>query len=157
VLAYLAMMDVGREPDGSYSDATFGSNGLPVSCADWPVHDADRLVPSASVLEENPLWAFVEAGTHNRCDGWTGKPRSTLIVFADATTPILVIGNNGDLVTPIEGTQAFAKTLVRSRLVTVDADGHGAYGSGNSCADDAVDTYLVDAIAPKNHTFCKAD
>lgn len=154
VLAYLAMMEAGREPDGTYAEATFGSNGLPVRCADWPVHDADRLVPSDSVLEANPLWAFVEAETHNRCDGWTGKARSTLIIFADAPTPILVIGNDGDLVTPMAGTAAFAETIARSRLVTVEADGHGAYAAGNRCADEIVDTYLVDAIAPKDGTEC---
>ena len=82
------------------------------------------------------------------------RRRSTLIIFADVPTPVLVIGNDGDLVTPMAGTKAFADTIARSRLVTVEADGHGAYAAGNRCADEIVDTYLVDAIPPKDGTEC---
>lgn len=157
ILAYLAMFDVGRDVDGTYTDATFGSNGLPVKCADWPVREFDRITPSPSVFERNPLWALFAADTHNPCDGWPGPYRDTLLVGAEPATPILVIGNTGDQITPIESTEALAGTLIRSRLVTVDADGHGAYAAGNDCADEAVDTYLVDAIPPKYRTECPAD
>lgn len=157
VLAYLAMMEVGREVDGSYSDATFGSNGLPVKCADWPVRDFDRIEPDPAIFTDKPMLALITGGASHPCDGWPGAYRETLLVGAEPATPIVVIGNTGDPVTPIGATEALASTLVRSRFVSVDADGHGAYGAGNSCADDIVDTYFVDAIAPRGGTECAAD
>lgn len=155
-LAYLAMMDVGREVDGTYSTATFGSNGHPVTCADWPVHAVDRLVPSAAVRRAHPLWAFVNGDQSSPCDGWTGNFRDILDVEAQPATPVLVIGNEHDTVTPIESTRDMAGSLLRSRLVTVDAEGHGAYGAGNHCADEVVDTYLVKGIPPKRGMTCPA-
>lgn len=156
-LAFLAMMDSGRERDGSYSDATFASNGLPVKCADWPVRGFDLLDPSPVIQKNNPLWSLVKGSIRSPCVGWPGKTRTTLLIGAEPATPMLVIGNERDAVTPISSTKYMARVMVRSRLVTVDAGGHGAYGAGNSCADDIVDTYFVKAVAPRNFTECKAD
>ncbi len=151
------MMDVGREPDGTYVDATFAGNGLPVTCADWPIRDADLLEPSPGILADEPLWAALQVLTHHPCDGWTGAARETLVVEAAPTTSILVIGNEDDPITPIEATEALAETVSRARLVTVDAGGHGAYAAGNSCVDGLVDAYLAEAIVPRRDTRCAAE
>jgi pimeloyl-ACP methyl ester carboxylesterase len=74
----------------------------------------------------------------------------------DLPAPVLVIGNEDDVTTPIEDTEALADLLGNARLVTVDAGGHGAYAAGSDCADDTVNAYLVDGLAPQLHTSCPA-
>jgi homoserine acetyltransferase len=82
--------------------------------------------------------------------------RQTLLVGAEVSTPVLVIGNNGDRTTPIEDTKALSREIVRSRFVTVSAEGHGAYGTGNDCADAVVDGYLARLEAPQDDFHCGA-
>ena len=153
-LAWFAMEMTDRDEDGTYPATTFGRSHLPVTCSDWPPSPWDGAVPSADVLANHPLWARVEPPTTDLCDGWTGIRRETLLVGADVPTPVLVIGNDGDLTTPIEDTQALAGEIVRSRFVTVEADGHGAYGNDNDCADDVVDGYLARLQAPEDDFVC---
>ena len=107
------------------SATTFGRSHLLVTCADWPPTPWDSVVPSRDVLDNHPLWARVDPPAPNPCDGWTGTLRETLLVGADVATPVLVIGNEDDLTTPIENTEALAGEIVRSRLVTVSTEGHG--------------------------------
>ncbi|WP_323097684.1 alpha/beta hydrolase [Intrasporangium sp. YIM S08009] len=153
-LAWLAMQYVERDEDGSYASATFSRSHLLVTCADWPVSPWDSVVPSRSVLANHPLWARVEPPGPAQCAGWNGQKRQTLLVGADVATPVLVIGNDIDRTTPIEDTEALASEIVRSRYVRVDAEGHGAYGSGNACAARVVDEYLTEAKAPEDDYYC---
>jgi pimeloyl-ACP methyl ester carboxylesterase len=148
-LAILAMIDVGRENDGTYSGASFGKNHVPVTCADWPVSAADRMTPSAAVFAAHPLLGRLEGTVWvAQCEGWPGRTRSNLLVDAVPATPVLLIGNEGDPVTPIGATEDLASMLLGSRMVAVEAGGHGAYGRGNRCADRAVEDYLVRGVAP---------
>jgi hypothetical protein len=155
-LAWIAMADVGREEDGTYPGASFGKNHLPVTCADWPSTTWSKMEPSAQVLREFPLLARLSPGSGDPCAGWPGPQRQNLLVGAELATPIVVIGNEHDPVTSIGGTEYLASALIRSRLVRVDAYGHGAYGSGNDCADKAVEGYLVGGVAPDDDTRCPA-
>ncbi|MEW1954492.1 alpha/beta hydrolase [Terrabacter sp. NPDC080008] len=155
-LAAFAMEMVDRNEDGTYAADATERGHLPVTCADWPPSPWDSAVPSRDVLENHPLWARVEAPTTAECDGWTGVRRRTLTVRPDVSTPVLVIGNDDDKTTPIEDTRALAGEISRSRLVTVSADGHGAYGSDNDCADEVVDDYLARAKAPEDGFHCGA-
>ncbi|HEX5969136.1 MAG TPA: alpha/beta hydrolase [Intrasporangium sp.] len=155
-LAWFAMVSVGRDVDGSYLGSSYGKNHLPVTCADWPVPTWSELTPSPKVLEEYPLFGRIQPPRPSECTGWTGELRSNLMVDAEPATPVLVIGNADDPVTPIEDTEYLASTISRSRLVTVDADVHGSYATGNMCADRAVEDYLVRAMPPRNGLECPA-
>ncbi|HKX67149.1 MAG TPA: alpha/beta hydrolase [Intrasporangium sp.] len=155
-LAWFAMVSVGRDVDGSYPGASYGKNHLPVTCADWPVPVWSELTPSPKVLEEHPLFGRIQPPLPSECTGWTGEPRSKLVVEAEPATPVLVIGNANDPVTPIEDTEYLASAIGRSRLVTVDAAVHGSYATGNACADGAVEDYLVRAMSPRNGLKCPA-
>ncbi len=155
-LASFAMGMVERDEDGSYPQANFGRTHLLVTCADWPTSPWDSVVPSKDVLDNHPLWARVQPPRPDPCSGWTGALRQTLLVGADVPTPVLVIGNDGDRTTPIEDTEALAGEIVRSRFVTVEAEGHGAYGQGNECADGIVDDYLARRLAPENDFVCES-
>ena len=155
-LAWFAMVSVGRDVDGSYPGSSYGKNHLPVTCADWPVPTWSELKPSPKVLEEHPLFGRIQPPRPSECTGWTGDLRSKLLVDAEPATPVLVIGNADDPVTPIEDTEYLASTIGRSRLVTVDADVHGSYATGNACADRVVEDYLVRTTPPRNGLKCPA-
>jgi pimeloyl-ACP methyl ester carboxylesterase len=153
-LAWFAMVVTDRDEDGTYPATTFARSHLLVACADWPSSPWDTVVPSRDVLDNHPLWARVEPPLPAACDGWTGSLRQTVLVGADVPTPVLVIGNEDDLTTPIEDTAALSAEIVRSRLVTVSTDGHGAYGTGNDCADEVVEDYLARFLAPEDEYTC---
>ena len=155
-LAWFAMVSVGRDVDGSYPGSSYGKNHLPVTCADWPVSTWSEMIPSAEVLEAYPLFGRIQPPRPSECTGWTGELRNDLLVVAAPATPVLVIGNVDDPVTPIEDTEYLASAISRSRLVTVDAGVHGSYATGNTCADRAVEDYLVRAVAPRNGLKCPA-
>lgn len=155
-LADFAALSVYRDDDGTYASPGFEKDSLPVTCADWPPSVWDGVRPSADVLRNHPLWARIGLTTVSECAGWTGTLRETLLVGAVLPTSVLVIGNESDPVTPIEDTEAMADAFVGSRFVSVDAEGHGAYGNGNDCADKVVDDYLVDAVPPAEGFTCPA-
>jgi pimeloyl-ACP methyl ester carboxylesterase len=155
-LAWFAMIATDRDEDGTYAATSFGRSHLPISCADWPRSPWETAVPSADVLANHPLWARVEPFVPAECESWTGKERETLLVGAEPVTPVLVIGNEGDGVTPIEGTEMLAAAIIRSRFVRVEEDGHGAYAGDNDCANEVVDAYLARAIAPEPGKVCGA-
>ncbi|NUR79029.1 MAG: alpha/beta fold hydrolase [Dermatophilaceae bacterium] len=155
-LARFAMRVTERDENGTYAATTFGRSHLLVTCADWPRTPWDSTGPSPDVLDAHPLWSRVEPPGVDPCTGWTGAARETLLVGAEVATPVLVIGNDGDRTTPMEGTEGLAAEIVRSRLVTVEAEGHGAYGNGDDCADGIVDDYLARHLAPENDFICES-
>lgn len=78
-------------------------------------------------------------------------------VSAPGAAPILVIGNTGDPATPYEGARAMVKALGKGVGVelTYEGQGHGAYNSGSTCVQNAVNGYLLDGKVPKSGTVCK--
>ena len=149
-----AMDAVERNDDGTYDD--FARLHLPVHCADWGPDPLEEASVSASVLEAHPLWAHLVANVPEGCAGWSGTERAVEHPDVAAATPIVVIGDTDDVVTPFEGTAQLAGVIDDARLVTVEAEDHGAYGMENVCADAAVDDYLVHGLAPDDGTWCPA-
>jgi len=156
-LAWFAMVAVGRDADGSYPGTSYGKSHLPIACNDWPQSTWDEMAPSPAVLQSHPLFARVQPQLPSECTGWDGRTRDRLVVSAEPQTPVLVIGNVGDPVTPIADSRDLSDQIRRSRFVSVQANVHGAYAMGNSCADDVVEDYLVKAIAPKDGLRCDAE
>jgi pimeloyl-ACP methyl ester carboxylesterase len=69
---------------------------------------------------------------------------------------ILLVQNERDPATPIEGAMAMRKALGnRARMITADEGGHGAYLlTGNACLDNATTKFLVDATLPAGDVRC---
>lgn len=76
--------------------------------------------------------------------------------MATDAPPILVVGNTGDPITPIDGSQALAKALPGSVLLTSADSGHTAFGHGDDCIDLAVTAYLLNLTLPAPNTVCPA-
>jgi pimeloyl-ACP methyl ester carboxylesterase len=88
------------------------------------------------------------------CLYWPVKASPPLAVTGKGAGTILVVGSTGDPVTPLESTRGMAKALEGGTLLIRDGEGHTSYATGNNCIDDAVDTYLIDLIAPADGTTC---
>ena len=72
----------------------------------------------------------------------------------DTELPIVVVGTTGDPATPYEGAQALTATLGNAVLITLEGEGHTAYGRSNACIIDAVDAFFVDAAVPADGLRC---
>ncbi|HVX47202.1 MAG TPA: alpha/beta hydrolase [Mycobacteriales bacterium] len=77
--------------------------------------------------------------------------------FRTATKPVLVIGTTYDPATPYKAAVTLTHTLQNARLITLDGDGHGAYGGESPCIDDAVNRYLESKVLPPDSTHCRQE
>jgi pimeloyl-ACP methyl ester carboxylesterase len=146
--------------------ANRGSNGYKdnsdeviyaVNCLDHPetvtVAQVRRSIPAyqqaASVFGR--VFAWMEYG----CSQWPIKPKTQAApLHARGAAPILVVGTTRDPATPYKEAVALASELDSGVLLSRDGDGHTAYGMGNSCIDNTIDSYLVDDTVPPNGKMC---
>ncbi|MGY1590983.1 alpha/beta hydrolase [Geodermatophilus sp. SYSU D00708] len=73
-----------------------------------------------------------------------------------AATP-LVIGTTYDPATPYAGAEALVADLGNARLLTMEGDGHTAYGGNSPCVDAATEAYLIDGTLPAEATVCRQE
>ena len=71
--------------------------------------------------------------------------------------PLLVIGTTYDPATPYAWSQRLADDLGTARLLTLEGDGHTAYGGESACIDSSAATYLVDGTLPAAGTVCRQE
>ncbi len=146
-----------REDDGSYDPQTDRFFAIMAGEREWPTDVEAYLARGAqdwvnlphfwgAAYSEVPfaLWPVRDEDAH-------GGP---FAVPASAVTP-LVIGTTFDPATPYSGAVGMVRALGNARLLTMDGDGHGAYGLGNSaCVDAATEAYLIDGSLPAEGTVC---
>jgi len=70
-----------------------------------------------------------------------------------APTP-LVIATTYDPATPYPGALRLVQQLGNARLLTMDGDGHTAYGGNSACIDAATEAYLTAGTLPADGTVC---
>jgi pimeloyl-ACP methyl ester carboxylesterase len=149
----------GRNPDGTYSPLLDRFFTISSSEQRW-TRDVDvqlqRGAESAARFPHfygnsgynevaNALWPYRDADAYG--GPWTLDP--------GAPTP-LVVTNTHDPATPRRGAVRLVAELGNARLLTMDGDGHTAFGTGNSaCIDTAVTAYLVDTTLPAPDTVCQ--
>jgi pimeloyl-ACP methyl ester carboxylesterase len=69
----------------------------------------------------------------------------------------LVIGTTYDPATPYAGSVAMVEALGNARLLTMEGDGHTAYGGNSACIDSVTDAYLFDQALPAAGTVCQQE
>jgi len=74
-------------------------------------------------------------------------------VDGEGAPPIMVVGTTGDPATPYEYAQSMARALGSGVLVTLDGEGHLAYGQ-SACVRKLVVAYLVQDEVPRDGTHC---
>lgn len=136
----------------------------------------DQFFAISALDQDNPadLKSYVDAGDQSWRDfdhsyylgGYTGytwgsypvQPRGVYRgPFRGGARPILVIGTTYDPATPYKAAVTLARTLKNGRLLTMDGEGHGAYGGESPCIDDAVNSYLDQLTLPDAGTRCRQD
>lgn len=143
------------------SDGTFQNNSMEafvaISCLDDPWSVPATKVPSQFPAFEkaSPVFGKVFAWTLTSCRGFTPRSDQPVpTIHAKGAAPIVVVGTTRDPATPFAWAVALAHQLDSGVLLRRDGDGHTGYHTGNTCIDDAVESYLVSGIVPKNNTSC---
>ena len=142
-----------RDPqDGSYSNLLESFQAI--TCADEPdrlsVEEADER--AAELIGFAPR-LFPSTTASYTCDFFPPSADPRAEITGERAGPIVVIGATGDPSTPLASSAAMADALEEGVLVTVDANRHTAYRSGN-CINDVVHQYLIWLEPPAPDTRC---
>ncbi|MET4099321.1 pimeloyl-ACP methyl ester carboxylesterase [Agrococcus sp. UYP10] len=145
----------GVNPDGTFADNSLETL-IAVNCLDYPaVTDFDEVRANAEqILAAAPTLGpdFVGLGS---CAAWpveaTREPHE---ITAPGAEPIIVIGGVNDPATPYQQAVDLAAMLESGVLISVEAEGHGQYFTGNECVDQPVNRYFLEGIAPTAQIDC---
>jgi len=158
-LASADLGDGGKLADLAASYYDFG--GYPsyaaVVCIDAPppAGPAAYREFSRRATEAAPRFGAAVANEMLPCATWPAPAVADPVPSIPSTVPpILVVGNTGDPATPYSNALAVANRTPNAVLLTVETDGHTAYGS-STCVDDIVDAYLIDLTLPPPDTTCR--
>jgi pimeloyl-ACP methyl ester carboxylesterase len=158
---FRALMDqvvVRREPDGSLDPFADRFRAISASDQQWPRDVQAYLELDAQERAVAPhfggglgqvVYALWPASDE---DAYAGP----FTVDPSSATP-LVVGTTYDPATPYAGAVALVEQQGNSRLLTMDGDGHAAYGGNSTCIDSAVEAYLVDLVLPAEGTVCQQE
>lgn len=99
-------------------------------------------------------WAWASSP----CVGWPGSSADAYRGSFRATTanPVLIVGTMHDPATPISGARRLNQLLPGSRMLTLNAWGHGALGVSR-CVTERYSSYLSRGALPAPGTVCAAD
>ncbi|WP_369138896.1 alpha/beta hydrolase [Modestobacter versicolor] len=151
----LADTYTGRNDDGTYSNVVDAN--VAVNCADTDEEFTREEVSTLATQWNStyPLFGADAALGLYTCSPWDA-PRTPLPGRdADGSAPILVIGTQGDPVTPLPGAVDMAEDLTSGVLLTWQGSGHTAYPK-TDCVTAAVNAYLIDLTAPQDGLTCPA-
>jgi pimeloyl-ACP methyl ester carboxylesterase len=144
----------GRLQDGRYSNLLDAN--VAINCADT-IEKVDEREIRRLAVEWNRKYPFFGAGAATglyTCTVWQAKRTPVPARDAAGSDPILIVGNEGDPVTPLQGAQEMARDL-NGVLLTWQGDGHTAYPK-TDCVTRAVDSYLIDLKVPLDGLTCPA-
>lgn len=145
-----------RQSDGSYLN-----NGIEVqsavNCLDHPENESLSEIEAGGrqFLKRSPTFGQAAMWWPYACSNWPATAAEPQPDYsAKGAPPIVVVGTTRDPATPYEQSVKLAKELDSGVLLSRDGDGHTAYGAGNACIDDAINTYLVTGKPPADKTTC---
>jgi pimeloyl-ACP methyl ester carboxylesterase len=151
----LADTYTGRNEDATYSNVVDAN--LAVNCADTEDQFSREQVSglAADWNTKYPLFGGDAALGLYTCSTWDA-PRTPLPPRdAAGSAPILVIGTQGDPVTPLPGAVDMSEDLTSGVLLTWQGSGHTAYPK-TDCVTATVNAYLIDLTAPQDGLTCPA-
>ncbi|MGY1715314.1 alpha/beta hydrolase [Geodermatophilus sp. SYSU D01106] len=70
---------------------------------------------------------------------------------------VLVIGTTYDPATPYQSAIALTAQLGNARLLTMEGDGHTAYGGNSACIDARTEAYLIELTLPEPGAECSQE
>ena len=153
-LLFLADNFAGRQDDGEYSNLVEAHKA--VTCLDSASErDPEHHIGLADNFEaEAPFFGRPASQFGLFCAFWEAEPEPLVAPRASGAPPILVIGTTGDPATPYKWAVSLSQQLESGVLLTRDGEGHLAYRYGNTCIDEAVESYLLDLTVPPKGMVC---
>jgi pimeloyl-ACP methyl ester carboxylesterase len=151
----LADTYTGRNEDGTYTNAVDAD--VAVTCADTDEQFSRDQVRqlAADWNAKYPLFGGDAARSLYTCSPWKAQRTPLPARDAEGSAPILVIGTQGDPVTPVAGATDMSQALTNGTLLTWQGNGHTAYPK-TDCVTAAVNAYLIDLTVPADGTTCPA-
>ena len=155
-LLLLADYYLERSPGAEYSSLHYAF--WTYNCMDAPAPTpAEEQEAVERVLEVAPRVGPVFVSAPSPCEFWPVEATGSTEPFdIPDTPPILVIATTGDPATPYEWGVQLADELDTAHLLTVDGEGHTAFGAGNPCVDGTVEAYLIELELPDEGFECAA-
>ncbi|MFI2360550.1 alpha/beta hydrolase [Streptomyces anulatus] len=157
-------LDTGRQlppspPTPGMENAT--SSRYYVTCNDsrWPVAIS---VYQRNTVVDRERYPMMGGSTANigPCAFWPDEPTEPQVQIGDrGPSNVLMVQNERDPGTPLAGAKKLRKAFgTRATMVTADQGGHGLYPhTANTCATDAVTTYLTTGKRPAQDLACPAE
>jgi len=155
VLIELADLLMERSSNGTYSNLDDANTAI--NCLDrpWP-RDLNAWESAAdAAAKAAPIFGAAEVWQGLTCAYWPVPSEPLPSIRAAGAPPILVLGTTRDPATPYTWAQALSKDLASGVLLGWNGDGHTAYGSGSSCVDNYVNSYLISLSVPRSGTVCQ--
>lgn len=141
-----------RTSDGRYGQLPYAFPAI--RCLDsqtTSVVEAERQATEANAGA--PLLGPL-SGPDLQCTQWPIAPAAKPPPITGRGAPtIVVVGTTGDPATPYEWAEAMAEHLDSAVLVTLDGEGHTAYGQ-SECVRRLVDDYLRAGVVPPKGSRC---
>jgi pimeloyl-ACP methyl ester carboxylesterase len=155
---FLADYYYSRDTDGTYADNSLEAF-LAIYCVDYPVEtdpavltQQEVLLQQASPTTYRPSPPIGDVTCINWPFSYAGPPITALT--GKGAAPILVVSTTGDPATPYEWGVALSEQLESAQLITFNGEGHTAYGQGNACIIDTVDSYFLKGTVPESDPDC---
>jgi pimeloyl-ACP methyl ester carboxylesterase len=145
----------GRLANGHYSNLLDAN--LAINCADSEERISESKIRelAADWNTKYPLFGAGSAAGLDTCSVWKADRTPLPKRDAPGSVAILVVGNSGDPVTPLPGSQDLADDLDNGVLLVWQGNGHTAYPK-TDCINAAVNTYLIDLAPPADGLTCPA-
>jgi pimeloyl-ACP methyl ester carboxylesterase len=133
-----------------------------VLCSDSPNPRDPAAYPAAArrAYARSGAFGLEEAWNSEACADWpasAAQDRYPGPWNRPTATTILVLGNTGDPVLPLQDSVAMSRDLARARLLTIDGYGHTEIGNPSTCATDYETRYLLTGALPPPRTVCPED
>ncbi|MCL1841079.1 MAG: alpha/beta fold hydrolase [Propionibacteriaceae bacterium] len=142
----------GRQDDGTYGSLALSFPAIAcLDAGDKGIQDAWNQWTKDE--QASPIFGKY-MGPGLICTVWTTKPAPQIDFTGAGAPPLVVIGGTGDNATPYQYAQWMAQQLPSAVLVTRNGVGHGSYGEGNTCIDNAVTGFLVQGTVPAKGLTC---
>ena len=131
-----------------------------VLCSDSPNprHPAAYAAAARRAYAHSGAFGLQSAWRLEACADWPGaaaQDRYSGPWNRPTASTILLLGNTGDPVLPLQDSVAMARHLARARLLTVDGYGHTEAANPSTCATGYEIRYLFTGALPRPGTVCE--
>jgi len=154
---FLALADdyAQRNNDGTYNSNETDAQFV-IDCLDWkgPRTTAEIVDEAKVFAEKAPVFGPYLAYSGLSCQFFPKLAIASPVIKKISTSPILIVGTTRDPATPYSWALDLHNTILNSRLISLNGDGHTGYGHGSSCVDSAVDHYFLTGTAPTQDLAC---